>query len=158
MIPAQEQALLELVQWLARVQQYSAQHPACAQLGDKTHAAVKERLTKEINYWDHRAEDLKAQEAAGKQPRMNWQMARQRADDLQARLQKRMEELEQERRLSPLPPVAIGGALVVPAGLLARLMGERDTEPEEFARALTLRKERQQQALHACTKLNACRR
>ena len=57
---------------------------------DKTHAAVKERLTKEINYWDHRAEELKAQEAAGKQPRMNWQMARQRADELQARLQKRM--------------------------------------------------------------------
>ena len=27
---------------------------------DKTEAAVKDRLTKEINYWDHRAEDLSA--------------------------------------------------------------------------------------------------
>ena len=32
----------------------------------KTEAAVKDRLTKEISYWDHRAEQLKAQEAAGK--------------------------------------------------------------------------------------------
>jgi superfamily II DNA or RNA helicase len=91
----------------------------------KTMAAVKDRLTKEIAYWDHRAEDLKAQEAAGRQPRMNWQRARQRADDLQARLQRRMTELEQERHLSPLPPVVIGGALVVPAGMLARLQGQR---------------------------------
>jgi superfamily II DNA or RNA helicase len=30
----------------------------------KTEAAVKDRLTKEINYWDHRAEDLKHQEQA----------------------------------------------------------------------------------------------
>ncbi len=100
----------------------------------KTTAAVKERLTTEINYWDHRAEDLKAQESAGKQPRMNWQKARQRADDLQARLQKRTEELEQERRLSPLPPIAIGGALVVPIGLVKRLSGEQAIEPDTFAR------------------------
>jgi hypothetical protein len=100
---------------------------------DKTLAAVKERLTTEINYWDHRAEDLKAQEAAGKQPRMNWQKARQRADDLQARLQKRTEKLGQERRLSPLPPIALGGALIVPIGVLEKLQGERRTEPGTFA-------------------------
>jgi SNF2 family DNA or RNA helicase len=33
---------------------------------DKTRAAVKDRLTKEIAYWDHRAEQLKLQEQAGK--------------------------------------------------------------------------------------------
>jgi superfamily II DNA or RNA helicase len=32
----------------------------------KTAAAVKDRLTKEINYWDHRAEQLKEQELAGR--------------------------------------------------------------------------------------------
>ncbi len=31
---------------------------------DKTRAAVKDRLTKEIGYWDHRAEELKLQEQA----------------------------------------------------------------------------------------------
>ena len=33
---------------------------------DKTRGAVKDRLTKEITYWDHRAEQLKLQEQAGK--------------------------------------------------------------------------------------------
>ena len=32
----------------------------------KARAAVKDRLTKEIAYWDHRAEELKLQERAGK--------------------------------------------------------------------------------------------
>jgi hypothetical protein len=101
----------------------------------KTMAAVKDRLTKEIVYWDHRAEQLRLQEQAGKvNARLNSGLARQRADDLQARLQKRMEELKQERQLSPLPPVVLGGALVVPAGLLARLRGEREAEPDLFAR------------------------
>ncbi|HEY8073188.1 MAG TPA: hypothetical protein VIF62_03745 [Labilithrix sp.] len=46
-LTAQEQALLELVHWLARVQQYSASHPACAQLGEKTHAAFLRALQAE---------------------------------------------------------------------------------------------------------------
>jgi hypothetical protein len=88
----------------------------------KTMAAVKDRLTKEINYWDHRANELKAQELAGRPlAKMNSALARQRADELEARLRQRLEELEQERHLSPLPPVVIGGALVVPQCLLDRL-------------------------------------
>jgi SNF2 family DNA or RNA helicase len=88
----------------------------------KTEAAVKDRLTKEISYWDHRAEDLKHQEQAGKpNARLNSNEARKRADSLQARLQKRMEELQLESKLSPLPPVILGGLLVVPAGLLAKI-------------------------------------
>ena len=101
----------------------------------KTMAAVKDRLTKEINYWDHRANQLEEQERAGRvNARINSGKARQRASDLAARLEKRMAELEQERRLSPLPPIVVGGALVVPGGLLARLSGERQTDPAMFAR------------------------
>jgi hypothetical protein len=101
----------------------------------KTLAAVKDRLTKEINYWDHRAEELKIQELAGRvNARINSGKARLRADELQARLQKRMEELEQERQLAPLPPVVIGGALIVPAGLLDRLNGARQVDPAQFTR------------------------
>jgi hypothetical protein len=86
---------------------------------DRTLAAVQDRLTKEIVYWDHRAEELKAQEQAGrKNARLNSEMARRRADELQARLERRIEELEQERRLSVLPPKVLGGAIVVPTGLL----------------------------------------
>ena len=103
----------------------------------KTMAAVKERLTKEVMYWDHQAETLKAQEEAGRTPRLNSANARRRADDLTDRLQARMEELAEERQVSPLPPVAVGGALVVPAGLLARLRPsapEPEESPAMFAR------------------------
>lgn len=101
---------------------------------DKTVAAVKERLTKEIVHWDSRAEDLKLRELAGQQTKLSSGNARQRADELQRRLQDRMEKLEQERKLSPTPPVVIGGAIVIPVGLLARLKGERRDEMDEFAR------------------------
>jgi len=91
----------------------------------KTAAAVKDRLTKEINYWDHRAEELKAQEQAGRfHSRLNSAKARERANELEARLRRRMAELEQQRRLSPLPPVVVGGALVVPIGLIRRRKGQ----------------------------------
>jgi len=88
----------------------------------KTMAAVKERLTKEIQYWDKRAEELKAQELAGKKPRINSAQARRRVDDLTDRLQTRMKELELEKQLSPQPPVVVGGALVVPERVLAHML------------------------------------
>jgi superfamily II DNA or RNA helicase len=91
---------------------------------DRTIAAVKERLTKEINYWDLRAQELKLLEEAGRTPKLNSARAQQRATDLEARMQKRLAELEQERHLAPASPVVVGGALVVPAGLLAQLHGE----------------------------------
>ncbi|MCG3203344.1 MAG: RNA polymerase-associated protein RapA [Gammaproteobacteria bacterium] len=91
---------------------------------DKTRAAVKDRLTKEITYWDHRAEQLKLQEQAGKAgARLNSQEARRRADDLQARLQRRLTELDREAQISALPPVVLGGLVVVPLGLVAAITG-----------------------------------
>lgn len=93
---------------------------------DKTEAAVKERLTKEISYWDYRAEQLREAEGAGKlNARLNSAEARRRADDLQARLERRMEEIAAERQLAPLPPVVLGGLLVVPQGLIAEMSGRR---------------------------------
>src|SRR3989454_2142394 len=90
----------------------------------RTEAAVKDRLTKEISYWDHRAEQLKLQEQSGKpNARLNSGEARKRADGLQGRLEKRMEGLELGREISPLPPVILGGMLVVPQGLVAKMTG-----------------------------------
>lgn len=93
------------------------------ELVDKTMQAVKDRLTKEISHWDFQAENLKAQEAAGrKNARINSQKARQRADELSERYKKRMEDLTQKRIVSPLPPVILGGAKIIPAGLLKKHM------------------------------------
>jgi SNF2 family DNA or RNA helicase len=94
----------------------------------KTEAAVKERLTKEITYWDHRAEELKLQEQAGKlNAKLNSGEARKRADILQGRLQKRLEDLKLEAQISPLPPVVLGGMLVVPIGLIRVMAGMETT-------------------------------
>jgi superfamily II DNA or RNA helicase len=96
----------------------------------KTEAAVKDRLTKEITYWDHRAEQLKLQEQAGKpNARLNSGEARKRADNLQGRLEKRLQELKLEAQLSPLPPVVLGGTLVVPIGLIHAMTGQTTTAP-----------------------------
>jgi SNF2 family DNA or RNA helicase len=126
--------------WIARELEQKAQGHAIAhvvpehltevrsrklELIAKTEAAVKDRLTKEISYWDHRAEQLKLQEQAGKpNARLNSGEARKRADALQARLEKRMEELKLEQQISPLPPVILGGLLVVPVGLIAKMTGK----------------------------------
>lgn len=92
---------------------------------ERTTAAVKERLQSEITHWDHRANQLKERELAGKLPAsgMNSARARSRANELEARLKHRLEELDAERQLASMPPVVSGGALVVPAGLLALLTG-----------------------------------
>ena len=94
------------------------------QMADKIARAVKTRLTSEIQYWDMRAADLKLKEAAGKSnAKLNSTLAQRRADDLQARMKRRLDELEQEKRISPCSPVIMGGVLVIPLGLLNRLMG-----------------------------------
>ena len=104
------------------------------ELIEKTEVAVKERLTKEISYWDRRTEELKIQEQAGKiNARLNSNEARRRADDLQSRLEKRMIELNLEAKLSPTPPTIIGGVLVVPLGLLAKINPERVPKPSVSA-------------------------
>ncbi len=104
---------------------------------DKTLAAVHERLTKEINYWDQQAADLRRREreSPGARPglRVNAERAQQRADALSARLAQRKAELARERHISALPPVLVGSALVVPIGLL---LGER-TLPEALDTRVT---------------------
>jgi SNF2 family DNA or RNA helicase len=90
---------------------------------DKIVKAVKERLIAEIQYWDFRANELKVKEETGKaNSKLNSQMASGRADELQARMQKRLAELETEKLISAMPPVIVGGAIIIPKGLLCQLM------------------------------------
>jgi superfamily II DNA or RNA helicase len=97
---------------------------------DRIRDAVRRRLRAEIDHWDHRALVLQEQVAAGKQPRMQPLRARERADALAARLQRRLAELDRESELAAKPPVVVGAALVVPEGVLATL----GTTPPQHAR------------------------
>ena len=94
---------------------------------EKTAKAVKDRLTAEIRHWDLQSWKLKDQEAAGKiNAKLNSDNARKNADEMEARMTKRLDELEQEKHIFPTPPVIIGGALVIPRGLLNKLTGVSD--------------------------------
>ena len=138
--PDQETVLnLQECSWIGSdleqtVQQYAVAHVVPEHLGEirqakqpliaKTRAAVQERLTKEIAYWDRRAGDLAAQEQAGRvNARLNSTQARRRADLLQERREKRLAELDLEDRISPLPPTVLGATLVIPRGLIQAMTG-----------------------------------
>ena len=86
---------------------------------DKMESAVKERLTSEIRYWDFRANELREKESMGKRnAKLNADKAAGRAEELTLRLQKRLSEIAMERKVSAMPPVVVGGAVVVPQGWL----------------------------------------
>jgi superfamily II DNA or RNA helicase len=86
---------------------------------DKIKAAVHERLTKEINYWDGQVNRFRKDLKRGKKnAKVNMKRAEQRAADMVARLENRMKELESERQISATPPVVVGGAIIVPIGLV----------------------------------------
>ncbi len=93
----------------------------------KTSDEVDRRLSHERDWWDGQAVDLQRQADAGRQPRVNAEMARRRAEEMETRRKRRLAELEREARLSSQPPVFVAAALVVPAGLLA-LLGSVDLD------------------------------
>ncbi|MCP5175206.1 MAG: DUF3883 domain-containing protein [Moraxellaceae bacterium] len=102
---------------------------------NKTMAAVNERLVKEINYWSDRYIKLQDDVSAGKQPRMQPEMARRRVDELTARLEQRKAELIALKNVVSSTPLVIGGALVIPQGLLSMRKGESQFAVDAIARA-----------------------
>ena len=86
---------------------------------EKVARAVDARLTDEANYWDGRAWELEEKERQGKKTRLSSINARRRADELRDRRQVRLAQLGREKAMRPAPPRVLGGALVVPVGMLA---------------------------------------
>lgn len=80
---------------------------------------VEHRLNAEIQYWDRQASKAAEKERRGIHAKPGAANARARADDLEARRNRRLAELRQERDLTALPPTLCGGAIIVPAALLA---------------------------------------
>lgn len=102
---------------------------------DKTLAAVHERLVKEINFWSDRYIKLGDDMAAGKDVRLTLENVRRTIDDLTARLESREKELLAMRHVVSATPVVLGGALVIPAGLLMQRKGKAGWSADADARA-----------------------
>ncbi|GAA1311849.1 RNA helicase [Planotetraspora silvatica] len=100
----------------------------------RTRSLVRQRLLQEINYWDTRHADLLDAELAGKVLKIRPETAEKRARALEARLERRMADLDQAQLLQVKAPTVAGAALVVPQGLLDRLMGLRTGPVEAYAR------------------------
>ncbi|MFM8443176.1 MAG: DUF3883 domain-containing protein, partial [Methylococcus sp.] len=105
------------------------------QMVDKTLAAVHERLVKEINFWSDRYMKLKDDIAAGKDVRLTLENVRRTIDDLTARRESREKELLAMRHVISAPPVVLGGALIIPAGLLLQRKGQPGWSADAEARS-----------------------
>jgi superfamily II DNA or RNA helicase len=104
----------------------------------QTRRLVRQRLTQEINYWDARHAELLEAEAAGRQLKIRPETAFRRARDLERRLERRLADLARDEDLMAKPPVVAGGALVIPQGLLDKLLGRTSNlEPPTGDTALT---------------------
>lgn len=91
---------------------------------NKVLAAVNERLVKEINYCSNQYIKIKEDVTAGKIQPMQLERVRRSIDDLEARLEQRKYELTALKNVVSSTPVIIGGALVIPQGLLAYRKGD----------------------------------
>ena len=100
---------------------------------DKTLAAVHERLSKEIAYWSDRWVKLTDDRAAGLDVGPNIEKFQRTINDLEGRLENRKKELQSMRHVTNGTPVVIGGALVVPIGLLRKLRGEPAPDAGAFS-------------------------
>jgi superfamily II DNA or RNA helicase len=100
---------------------------------EKTLSAVHERLTKEIDFWQDRWMKLREDQDAGKDVRLNLENVRRTISDLESRLDSRKKELQAMRHVVNGTPVVLGGALVVPAGLIRQRRGEEPVEATSAA-------------------------
>ena len=100
----------------------------------KVRSGVEQRLKERIRYWD--TYQSKAKQAEGSRPKGGFTAghAGNFADELAARLEQRNLELDRELQLSSRPPEIVGGAIVVPQGLLDQLSGTRQPVPAAHAR------------------------
>jgi len=97
----------------------------------KVEDEVRDRLSREIRHWDGRANKHRQAVMAGKDETLALRKAETRANELGQRLEMRLAELERERDVAALPPRILGGALVLPMGLIeARL---RPAAPDGLA-------------------------
>jgi hypothetical protein len=114
----------------------------------KAEREIKARMQREINHWSRRYEELKLKEQSDRWVQASFDelpppgevgnaqrihgigsfVAKQRAEALIGRLEKRLAQLQAEAKITAKVPNLKGGALVVPAGLLLSLQGQSGPE------------------------------
>ncbi|MGP3948461.1 helicase-related protein [Streptomyces sp. 7N604] len=99
----------------------------------RTREQVRQRLTQEIDFWYARHLELLDAQNQGRKLRLRPETALRRASDLEERLDRRLRELDLDERLLPRPPRMAGGALILPQGLVDRLLGRRPESAEVTA-------------------------
>ena len=87
------------------------------------------------HFWSDRYIKLKDDLAAGKDVRLPLENVRRTIDDLTARREAREKELLAMRHVISATPVVVGGALVIPAGLLAQRKGQPGWTADADARS-----------------------
>jgi len=97
---------------------------------ERTRLEVRRRLLSEINFWDGQHASLLDKEAAGQKLRLRPETAAKRARDLEARLERRLAALDADAHLTTHPPLIAGAALVIPQGLVDKLLGRAGGPPE----------------------------
>lgn len=114
----------------------------------KTRHLVTQRLNAETEYWENRAwEDEEKGRATGSDMTLTVRNHRDRAAELRGRKEERLAALAAEEQLSSGAPRVCAEALVVPVGLLAKLMPghwpdlDRRRQVEAVAMACVMRQE-----------------
>ncbi|MFE9927741.1 helicase-related protein [Streptomyces sp. NPDC005533] len=108
---------------------------------ERTRGLVRRRLRAQMNYWDGEAIKLAEAQAAGRKVRVSPATARERARSLEARLERRLADLDLEARVHMHPPQIISAALVLPAPVVAAPAGEPPA-PDGFALDTTVTERR----------------
>ena len=114
---------------------------------EKIRNEVKARMYREINFWSRRYEELKLKEQSERWVQVSLTegsgesshseeaanshgpgsfIAKQRAETLLSRLEKRLAQLDAEAQITAKVPTLKGGALIIPAGLLMNWQGQSD--------------------------------
>lgn len=124
---------------------------------DRTLVAVHERLTKEIAFWTDRELRLRDDLAAGRDVRLNLNNIRRTLEDLQHRLTSRKKELNAMRQVHNGTPLVIGGALVLPQGLVRSFHGEEAPANSKDAAARKQVERLAMEAVMAAETANGCR-
>jgi hypothetical protein len=123
---------------------------------DKILCAVNERLLAEIKFWSDRWERLNEDKNSGKDVRLNLDNVRHTISDMENRLESRKKELNVMRHVTSSTPIVLGGALIVPIGLLRRLRGEVDSN-DNFSADAAARSHIEQLAMDAVRKAEEAR-